>query len=66
MPDFHEWCHVTRHSRLFCGLTGCQRTPGFGALQIDRCVLFEVMNPKNLKMRAEIAPWKMRRELGVK
>ena len=23
-----EWCRVTRHSRIFCGLTGCQRTPG--------------------------------------
>ena len=29
LPDFHEWCQVTRHSRVFCGLTGCQRTPGF-------------------------------------
>ena len=26
-PDFHEWCRVTRHSRIFHGLTGCQRTP---------------------------------------
>ena len=26
--DFHEWCRV-RHPRIFCGLTGCQRTPGF-------------------------------------
>ena len=24
-----EWCRVTRHSRVFRGLTGCQRTPGF-------------------------------------
>ena len=29
LPDFHEWCRVTRHPLLFCGLTGCQRTPGF-------------------------------------
>ena len=29
MPDFHEWCRVTRHPRLFYRLTGCQRTPGF-------------------------------------
>ena len=29
LPDFHEWCQVTRHPRVFCGLTGCQRTPGF-------------------------------------
>ena len=31
LPDFHEWCRVTRHPRVFRGLTGCQRTPGFGA-----------------------------------
>ena len=31
MPDFCEWCLVTRHPRVFCELTGCQRTPGFGA-----------------------------------
>ena len=28
MPDFHEWCRVTRHPRVFRGLTGCQLTPG--------------------------------------
>ena len=27
--DFHEKCRVTRHSRVFRGLTGSQRTPGF-------------------------------------
>ena len=27
--DFREWCQVTRHSRVFRGLTGCQRTPRF-------------------------------------
>ena len=27
-PIFREWCRVTRHPRVFCGLTGCQRTPG--------------------------------------
>ena len=27
LPDFREWCQVTRHSRVFRGLTGCQRTP---------------------------------------
>ena len=31
LPDFHEKCRVTRHSRVFRGLTGSQRTPGFGA-----------------------------------
>ena len=28
LPDFHEWCRVTRHPRVFRRLTGCQRTPG--------------------------------------
>ena len=27
LPDFREWCRVTRHPRVFRGLTGCQRTP---------------------------------------
>ena len=27
LPDFHKWCRVTRHSRVFRGLMGCQRTP---------------------------------------
>ena len=26
--DFHEWCRVTRHPRVFRRLTGCQRIPG--------------------------------------
>ena len=25
LPDFREWCRVTRHPRVFCRLTGCQR-----------------------------------------
>ena len=29
MPDFCEECRVTRHSRVFRGLTGSQRTLGF-------------------------------------
>ena len=29
LPDFCEWCQVTRHSRVFRRLTGCQRTPRF-------------------------------------
>ena len=27
LPDFREWCRVTRHPRVFRGLTGCNRTP---------------------------------------
>ena len=29
LPDFREWCRVTRHPRVFRGLTGCQWTPRF-------------------------------------
>ena len=29
LPDFHEKCWITRHSRVFRGLTSSQRTPGF-------------------------------------
>ena len=29
LPDFEEWCRVTRHPLVFRGLTGSQRTPGF-------------------------------------
>ena len=29
LPYFREWCRVTRHPRVFEGLTGCQRTPLF-------------------------------------
>ena len=29
LPDFHEWCRVTRHPRLFRRLTDCQRDPRF-------------------------------------
>ena len=31
LPDFRESCRVARHSRVFHGLTGSQRTPGNGA-----------------------------------
>ena len=33
LPDFLKWCRVTRHPLVFCGLTGSQRTPGFGVSQ---------------------------------
>ena len=29
LPDFRERCRVTRHSRVFRGLTDCQRTLRF-------------------------------------
>ena len=33
LPNFREKCRVTRHSRVFRGLTGSQRTPGIRASQ---------------------------------
>ena len=27
LPDFREWCRVTRHPRVFRGLMDCQLTP---------------------------------------
>ena len=35
LPDFREKCRVTRHSRVFRGLTGSQRTPGFWGVTIS-------------------------------
>ena len=34
LPDFLKWRRVTRPPLIFRGLTGSQRTPGFGASQI--------------------------------
>ena len=33
-PDFREECRVTRHSRVFRGLTGSQRTPRFRGVTV--------------------------------
>ena len=35
LPDFREKCRVTRHSRVFRGLTGSQRTLGFWGVTIS-------------------------------
>ena len=40
LPDFREKCRVTRHSRVFSGLTGSQRTPGFWGVTRTNCGLF--------------------------
>ena len=34
LPDFLKWRWVTRHPLVFRGLTGSQRTPGFGVSHI--------------------------------
>ena len=36
LPDFLKWSRVTRHPLVFRGLTGSQRTPGFGASQKEK------------------------------
>ena len=35
LPDFRERFRVTRHSRVFHGLTGCQRTPRFWGVTVS-------------------------------
>ena len=37
LPDFHEECRVTRHSRVFRGLMGSQRSPGFWGVTEGLC-----------------------------
>ena len=38
LPYFREECRVTRHSRIFRGLTGSQRTPEFwGVIMTNEC-----------------------------
>ena len=34
LPNFLKWRRVTRHPLVFRGLTGSQRTLGFGASQL--------------------------------
>ena len=34
LPEFLRWRRVARHSLVFRGLTGSQRTPGFGPSQL--------------------------------
>ena len=46
LPDFHEKCWVTRHSRVFRGLTGSQWTPWFWGIttSVKRvCPLYEMV-----------------------
>ena len=47
LPDFCEKCRVTRHSRVFRGLTGSQRTPGIWGV-----------TPTKSRYRSELGPLK--------
>ena len=40
LPDFLKWRQVTRHPLVFRGLTGSQRTPGFGVSHLLFKLLF--------------------------
>ena len=42
LPDFLKWRRVTQHRLVFHGLTGSQRTPGFGVSQMI-LVPFEIV-----------------------
>ena len=57
LPDFREWCRVTRHSQVFYGLTGCQRdTSGLGRhkyfLEASHFLLFFVVRNLFLSLRS--------------
>ena len=44
LHDFREKCRVTRHSRVFRGLTGSQRTPGFWGVTLQLAIpLFQFL-----------------------
>ena len=51
LPDFLKWRRVTRHPLVFHGLTGSQRTPGFGASQL---VTFLHMQPVRMEYEGTI------------
>ena len=50
LPDFREKCRVTQHSRVFRGLTGSQRTPGFWGITVKNGHLTSLAGQK-LDMR---------------
>ena len=50
LHDFREKCQVTRHSRVFRGFTGSQRTPGIEASHICGQGIF-VVSPSNAARR---------------
>ena len=47
LPDFREWCQVTRHPRVFRRLTGCQRTPGKWAVTLGAVLKDNYADLKN-------------------
>ena len=47
LPNFHEWCRVNRHPRVFRGLTGSQQTPGNWGVTVRRNKLSNMMRIAN-------------------
>ena len=47
--DFHEWCRVTGHPRVFRGLTGYQWTPRF--LGVTQLILFYFLRENKIKKK---------------
>ena len=50
LPDFHEWCRVTRHPLVFRGLKGSQRTPGFWGVTHHVHSIHLISNPSTLDL----------------
>ena len=53
LSDFLKWYRVTRHPLVFRGLTGSQRTPGFG---VSQCAL---LNRQGEKSRYGLRGWNL-------
>ena len=60
--DFRKWCRVTRHPRVFYGLTSCQRTPQFWGVTPTDCNYLFSFHILNLNMN-EWVPVKGRMEV---
>ena len=52
LPDFLKWHRVTRHPLVFHGLTGSQRTPGFGASHF-----YFINNPPINSIASQVRIW---------
>ena len=48
LPDFRELCRVTRHSRVFRRLMGCQQTPGFWGVTVAMGAEVEEMTEREV------------------
>ena len=59
--DFREKCQVTRHSRVFRGLTGSQRTPGFWGVTI--VISVKIWNFFRSRMTKRTSPLNSSREI---